>query len=676
MAQVKFYRGLSTAYVPNSTHKDCIFFATDTNQLMLNGAAYGFSLADAAILKNAITKVEWVSPDTIQFTCGNADSSHQHVVVKLPTATESEVGLMAPAQVTKLKNVEQGAQVNVIESVVVDGVSGNVANKVLTINGGFAKAADVYAKEAAESMVDDKIAAALTAVYEYKGSKATFAELPTEGNKKGDVYNVDEEHDLHPAGTNWVWDGSKWDALGGLVDLSGIEGDIAKNAEDIAKNAEDIANEVDRAEGVEEGLRTDLGNKTDEANENGSAFARIANLASLVSDMTGGSTTSIAQQIADAKSELIGDATEGYRTMGDLEDRIKAEESRAKGEEGALSGAISSEQQRAEAEEARIAGLVAAEQQRAEGIESGLETRLATAEGVIAKLDGADTVAGSVKKQIKDAVAAEAERATGVEGGLDTRIKALEAAVGEDGSVSDAIEAAVAALDANVNSTGGAKVSVNVVEVDGKITSVTVAEDDIASAQALASYKTTNDAAVAAKVATADFEDFKTANTSAIATAKSEAITKAGENADTKISEAINALDASKTGNGTFVGVTVTQTDGKITSVAVSEENIASAALLGALSDDATKNTAFGKAAAAQAAAEAADAKASDNATAIGNLKNNTVNGKKISENPVLAGEDIALTGYSAVTGGFVVATDTVSSAIAKLENDLIWHEA
>ena len=42
----------------------------------------------------------------------------------------------------------------------------------------------------------------------------------------------------------------------------------------------------------------------------------------------------------------------------------------------------------------------------------------------------------------------------------------------------------------------------------------------------------------------------------------------------------------------------------------------------------------------------------------------------------VLAGGDIALTDYATVTGGFVAATDTVNSAIAKLENDLIWHEA
>jgi hypothetical protein len=507
---------------------------------------------------------------------------------------------MDPAQVTKLKNIEKGAQVNVIESVVVDGISGNVDdNKVLTINGGFAKADAVYTKAAAESMVDDKIADALGSVYEYMGSVANYTDLPTSGVNKGDVYNVENGWDLYADGTNVAWNGTSWDPLGGTFDVSELTEATEKNAEDIAKNAEDIASEVERAEGVESGLRTDLGKKDDEASENGSAFARIANLASLVSDMTGGSTTSIAQQIADAKAELKGDATTEGNTLGKLEDLIAAEAQTARAAEGANATAISDEESRAKGEESRIEGLVTAEVSRAKGVEEGLEGRLATAEGLIAKLNDADTVEGSVKKQIKDAVAAETQRATGVEGGLDNRIKVLEAAVGENGSVSDAIDAAIDELDANVNSTGGAKVSVNVVEVDGKITSVTVAEDDIASAQALESYKTTNNAAVAAKVATVDFEDFKTSNTSAISTAKGEAITKAGENADTKISEAINALNATKTGDGAFVDVTVTQAGGKITSVTVSEENIASAALLGSIDDDATKNTAFGKAAAA-----------------------------------------------------------------------------
>lgn len=53
-----------------------------------------------------------------------------------------------------------------------------------------------------------------------------------------------------------------------------------------------------------------------------------------------------------------------------------------------------------------------------------------------------------------------------------------------------------------------------------------------------------------------------------------------------------------------------------------------------------------------------------------------TVNSKAISSNPVLSGADIALTGYSTVEGGAVVATDTINQAINKLDDALIWHEA
>lgn len=676
MAQVKFFRGVKANYDSVVKHLNAIYFATDTQELLMGNKAYGMSSSNADILNSAFVNAQFVTPTTVRFS---RTGSNNYVDVDLPVASESQAGFMSAASFSKLNNVEAGAQVNVIENVIVDGIGGTINGKTLAINGGFAKADAVYTKEE----VNNEIAAKLSSVYEYKDSVATYSDLPTTGVDKGDVYNVEAEYrepgidgKVYPAGTNWAWNGTEWDALGGLVDLTGIKSDITTNANAIITNANAISDEKDRAEGIEGQLRTDLGTKNDVADKDGSAFARIANLASLVSDMTGGSTTSIAQQIADAKAELKGNATTEGDTLGKLEGLIAAEAQTARAAEGANARDIEAEAGRAAGEESRIEGLVTAEVTRATGVESGLDSRLQAAEGLIAKLDGADTVEGSVKKQIKDAVQAEADRATGVENGLANRIKTLEAAVGEDGSVADAINAAVAALDADVNSTGGAKVSVNVVEVDGKITSVTVAEDDIASAQALASYKTTNDAAVAAKVATADFEDFKTTNNSAIATAKSEAITKAGENADTKISEAVNALNSSKTGDGAFVDVTVAQTNGKITSVTVSEENIASAALLGTLSDDATKNTAFGKAAAAQAAAVAADGKASANATAISNLQNNTVNGKKISENPVLTGEDITLTGYSAVTGGFIAATDTVVSAISKLENDLIWHEA
>lgn len=63
----------------------------------------------------------------------------------------------------------------------------------------------------------------LTAVYQYKGSVATYADLPTTGQKVGDVWNVetaDPDHGIK-AGDNVAWDGAQWDILGGNHDLSG-----------------------------------------------------------------------------------------------------------------------------------------------------------------------------------------------------------------------------------------------------------------------------------------------------------------------------------------------------------------------------------------------------------------------------------------------------------------------
>lgn len=48
--------------------------------------------------------------------------------------------------------------------------------------------------------------------------------------------------------------------------------------------------------------------------------------------------------------------------------------------------------------------------------------------------------------------------------------------------------------------------------------------------------------------------------------------------------------------------------------------------------------------------------------------QNYTVNSKKINTNPVLTGADIKLTGYTAVTGGKLAATDTINAAMNKLD--------
>ena len=107
---------------------------------------------------------------------------------------------------TKLTGIDDGAQVNVIETVKVNGSALTVTEKGINIDlSEYAKSAD------------------LTSALIYKGTVASYAELPTADQKVGDVYNVtaaDSTHNLN-AGENVAWNGSDWDNLGGVTDLSG-----------------------------------------------------------------------------------------------------------------------------------------------------------------------------------------------------------------------------------------------------------------------------------------------------------------------------------------------------------------------------------------------------------------------------------------------------------------------
>lgn len=62
----------------------------------------------------------------------------------------------------------------------------------------------------------------IVGMYKYKGSVANSSNLPTSGQTKGDVYNIVNASSYGPAGTNVAWDGSAWDALGGLFEIESI----------------------------------------------------------------------------------------------------------------------------------------------------------------------------------------------------------------------------------------------------------------------------------------------------------------------------------------------------------------------------------------------------------------------------------------------------------------------
>lgn len=74
--------------------------------------------------------------------------------------------------------------------------------------------------------VETKITNAITAAYKYQGSVDNYSDLPENVTTIGFVYNVKNavgnigDKNYTPAGTNYAWNGTEWDALGGTVDLS------------------------------------------------------------------------------------------------------------------------------------------------------------------------------------------------------------------------------------------------------------------------------------------------------------------------------------------------------------------------------------------------------------------------------------------------------------------------
>ena len=172
-----------------------------------------------------------------------------------------------------------------------------------------------------------------------------------------------------------------------------------------------------------------------------------------------------------------------------------------------------------------IATAVKEEADRAKGIEGGLETRLAAVEGDYLKaadktelegkittnanaierltngvsaeeVDGVNdliqyvkdhgTEVTGIKADIKansDAITAEVTRATGVEGSLDTRLQAVEAAVGESGSVAgdiaDALAEAKEYTDTEVEGLANGAVATNAANIatlEAKVGDKTVSE--------------------------------------------------------------------------------------------------------------------------------------------------------------------------------------------------------
>lgn len=194
------------------------------------------------------------------------------------------------------------------------------------------------------------------------------------------------------------------DALEGKVGEVPADKTVVELIADAKKAGTDaaaaVATEKGRAEGVEAGLRTDLGNKTDGASAEGSAFARIAQVkADLGAEVT---RAKAAEQANAAAAKAAQDDVNALEALvGDAADT---------------------------ADDATVYGAIAAEKARAIAAEGAVDEKAEANKAAIATLNGADTVEGSVAKKIKDAIA----NVNSTTEGLDGRIDALETKVGSD----------------------------------------------------------------------------------------------------------------------------------------------------------------------------------------------------------------------------------------------------
>ena len=169
-------------------------------------------------------------------------------------------------------------------------------------------------------------------IYTYKGSKATYAELEAlVAPQVGDVWNVEEEHTItteselgdsttktYLAGTNWVWNGTDWDALAGAIDMSAYATKL-----EVSTAVSTINNSISSNTSAIEGLGTSVGqlelnlaNKVEKVD--GESLIPAAKL-ELIDTNAGNLSTLLSQNLDTRISSLEGMFKDGETNI-DLSD--------------------------------------------------------------------------------------------------------------------------------------------------------------------------------------------------------------------------------------------------------------------------------------------------------------------------------------------------------------------
>ena len=184
-------------------------------KLLINGVTYNLPTSDDYVDKTSNqtiggTKTFTTSPVVPSKTTDAGDN---------PTVVATE------AQVYKKQDkLTAGANVTIatVEWVLTISATDTTYSEVTKndMDTGTSTTAGVVSAKAIADFVAGKVGSAVN----YKGQVQDYASLPANPNT-GDMYNVVEAHTTAPkfdAGTNVVWNGTSWDAMAEMVDLSNL----------------------------------------------------------------------------------------------------------------------------------------------------------------------------------------------------------------------------------------------------------------------------------------------------------------------------------------------------------------------------------------------------------------------------------------------------------------------
>lgn len=267
---VKFYRGSEELYVSKWETTEgkqlltgALFFDASTQHIWYDGVQYGVNVSSD--LGDYATQ-QWVSENydnaffglstgsdndfgfTVSFHNKNNEAFEEGITI--PLVSDANIGLMSPSDLGRIANLETTSSDNADSIVRIDNTLEQVTDKLSSIEEyaernditeirvdstplQITEEGDVRAVNIAlTEKIKEVVGIQEGTVYVFQGSLPNYSDLNNiEAPLSGHVYNIVSistvGENVYPAGTNFAWNGSEWDALGGVVNLEPLESAIA-----------------------------------------------------------------------------------------------------------------------------------------------------------------------------------------------------------------------------------------------------------------------------------------------------------------------------------------------------------------------------------------------------------------------------------------------------------------